>query len=150
MIWLKSIVHSTDPFQNMPVRSGTSLKLKSCQTRLNKYKKRAVKTILPNLSSHSERLVFLKLDTLADRRQLLGYTFYKSIVIDDTNKLNRLLSVPTNHPYSLRTPKTFPLFKCNTDRFSKSFICQALKLWDSCAQDYIGLDRFKNIYVFNI
>ena len=100
---------------------------------IEQIQKRAVKTILPNLSSHSERLVFLKLDTLADRRQLLGYKVYKSIVIDDTNKLNRLPSVPTNHRYSLRTPKTFPLLKCNTDRFSKSFICQALKLWDSCA-----------------
>ena len=54
---------------------------------IEQIQKRAVKTILPNLSSYSERLRFLKLDTL---------------------------------------------FKCNTDRFSKSFICQALKLWDSC------------------
>ena len=94
---------------------------------IEQIQKRAVKTILPNLSSYSERLVFLKLDTLADRRQLFCHKFYKSIVINDTNKLNKLLPVPTNHPYSLRVPRTFPLFKCNTDRFSKSFICQALK-----------------------
>ena len=70
--------------------------------------KRAVKIILPNLPSNSERLEFLKLETQADQGQLLCHKLYRSIVLDDTNKLNKLLPAHTKHPYSLRAPRTFP------------------------------------------
>ena len=84
--------------------------------------KRAVKVILPNLPSYSERLDFLKLESQADRTQQFCHKLYRSIVLDDANKLNKLLPAPTKHPYSLRAPRTFSARSCKNTRNTKLFL----------------------------
>ena len=93
--------------------------------------RRALRIIIPTLS-YNECLDSLNMDTLYERRRRLCYQMYKS-ALDPGNKLNGLLPKPKVNNYSLRNNRTFPLLKCRTERFSKSFIPKSISTWDNCA-----------------
>ena len=93
--------------------------------------RRALRIIIPTLS-YNECLDALNMDTLYERRRRLCYQMYKS-ALDPGNKLNGLLPKPKVNNYSLRNNRTFPLLKCRTERFSKSFIPKSISTWDNCA-----------------
>ena len=50
----------------------------------------------------------------------------------ETQTQRTLLSEPKEHSYTLRNPRYFPMIKTKTDRYSKSFLCKAIKLFDNC------------------
>ena len=83
--------------------------------------KRALEIEFPE-DSYSTSLEMANLPTLYQRREHQCQTLYKSIHQQSDNKLRKLLPIASSYNYKLRNPRTYPLFKCRTERFKNSFI----------------------------
>jgi len=94
---------------------------------IEQVQQRALRIALPHLS-YSDGLEAMNIQTLNHRREDHCHKLYKSIFIQEDNKLKNLIPVPKLHKYSLRTPRTFDLIKC---RLKSSFIPKSISKWDN-------------------
>ena len=77
--------------------------------------------------TYGEALNMAGIPTLEDRRQSITWKLFLS-VLHPKNCLHHLLPAKRNHDTisRLRLPRTYPLFKCRTERFKKSFFPSAI------------------------
>ena len=101
----------------------------SLSDQIEHLQKRALKIAFPE-DSYSTSLEMANLPTLYQRREHQCQTLYKSIHQQSDNKLRKLLPIASSHKYNLRNPRTYPLFKCRTERFKNSFIPKCVSIWD--------------------
>ena len=97
---------------------------------IEQVQRRALRIALPHLS-YSHGLEAMNIQTLNQRREEHCHKLYKKIFIQEDNKLKNLIPVPKLHKYSLRTPRTFDLIKCRTERLKSSFIPKSTSKWDN-------------------
>ena len=90
--------------------------------------RRALRIARPHVS-YSDRLEATNIQTLNQRREDHCHKLYKNIFIQEDNKLKNLIPVPKLHKYCLRTPRTFDLIKCRTERLKSSFIPKSISKW---------------------
>ena len=79
------------------------------------------------IMSYSDGLEAMNIQTLNQRREDHCHKLYKYIFIQEDNKLKNFIPVPKLHKYSLRTPRTFDLIKCRTERLKSKSISK----WDN-------------------
>ena len=84
---------------------------------IEQVQRQALPIALPHLS-YSDGLEATNIQTLSQRREDHCHKLYKNIFIQEDNKLKNLIPAPKLHKYSLRTPRTFDLIKCRTERLS--------------------------------
>ena len=83
--------------------------------------KRALKIAFPQ-SSYAASLRNVGLLTLYQRRENQCLSFYKNIHQHPDDKLRTLLPSAISHKFSLRNKRTYPMYKCKTERYKNSFI----------------------------
>ena len=73
----------------------------------------------------------MNIQTLNQHREDHCHKLYKSIFIQEDNKLKNLIPEPKLHKYSLCTPRTFDLIKFMPERLKSSFIPKSISIWDN-------------------
>ena len=91
--------------------------------------KRALKIAFPQ-SSFTTSLRSTGLLTLYQRRENQCLSFYKNIHQHSDDKLRTLLPSAISHKFSLRNKRTYPMYKCKTERYKNSFIPKCVRNWD--------------------
>ena len=91
--------------------------------------KRALKIAFPQ-SSYAASLRNVGLLTLYQRRENQCLSFYKNIHQHPDDKLRTLLPSAISHKFSLRNKRTYPMYKCKTERYKNSFIPKCVRNWD--------------------
>ena len=91
---------------------------------------RAMRIIFGDIS-YDEALDIAGIPSLEDRRQSITWKFFLS-VLQPNNCLHNLLPAKRNQDSisRLRLARTYPLFKCRTERFKKSFFPAAISKFD--------------------
>ena len=91
---------------------------------------RAMRIIFGDMT-YDEALNMAGIPTLEDRRQSITWKLFLS-VLHPNNCLHHLLPAKRNHDTISRLclPRTYPLFKCRTERFKKSFFPSAISNFD--------------------
>jgi len=89
---------------------------------IERIQKRAFRIISPNMSYRSA-MKTLTLTTLNDNRQRLCVELFTKIKNDSASRLQPFLTCTraNAHGRNLCTGKNLTLFKCNTERFKRSF-----------------------------
>jgi hypothetical protein len=91
--------------------------------------KRALKIAFPQ-SSYAASLKNVGLLTLYQRRENQCLSFYKNIHQHSDDKLRTLLPSAISHKFSLRNKRTYPMYKCKTERYKNSFIPKCVRNLD--------------------
>ncbi len=81
-------------------------------------------------SSYTTSLRNTGLLTLYQRRENQYLSFYKNIHQHSDDKLRTLLPSAISHKFSLRNKRTYPMYKCKTERYKNSFILKCVRNWD--------------------
>ena len=126
-------MHLFVQFWNTPHLYGIFLSLNSSliKSRVS-IQKRALKIALPQ-SSYTTSLRNTGLLTLYQRRENQCLSFYKNIHQHSDDKLRTLLPSAISHKFSLRNKRTYrsyPMYKCKTERYKNSFIPKCVRNWD--------------------
>ena len=97
---------------------------KELSDKLESVQRRAFRIILPSLS-YEEACIDLNLSLLSERRNTLCKQFFDSMK-QPSHKLHDLLPSQKPGVYNLRNNHTYPLPKCNTNRYKNSFVPHCL------------------------